>query len=246
MLCFGSRHRRSFSALVLCLAVCSGCDFSPSPLEPPRDPAGRPQPRVEPMALPEMLTVPEFSFINQRGETVTDASLQGKIWIANFIFTRCTQTCPEQTRRMVEIQEALRARPVWKHVRLVSFTVDPEHDTPGVLAAYAQAHGADPAHWHFLTGSRDAIWKLSSDEFHLGVGENRPEAPSPIFHSAQIILVDTAGKVRRYFDGLSPEKVADVVAAVELIAQKSLGSQAASSSNHTWQFLELAPAESAP
>jgi protein SCO1/2 len=211
-------------AIVLCVAIQSGCDYGPSPFNAPGDPAVRPRPRVEPMALPEILTVPEFSLTNQHGETITDTSLQGDVWVANFIFTRCIRTCPEQTKRMVEIQEALKTRPVWPHVRLVSFSVDPEHDTPEVLAAYAQAHHADPEHWHFLTGSRDAIWKLSKDGFHLGVGENRAEVPSPIFHSAQVVLVDTDGKVRRYFDGILPEKVADIVMAVELIAQKSLGS----------------------
>ena len=123
-------------------------------------------------------TLPDFSLIERNGRRVTLADLRGKVWIGNFIYTHCTDTCPLQSARMARLQGDLRAEP---DVRLVSITVDPERDTPKVLVEYAARFGADPGRWLFLTGEKQAIYALSQQGFHLSVEEpvkpGRPGRP---------------------------------------------------------------------
>jgi len=113
-------------------------------------------------------TVPDFSLIQRDGRRVTLADFRGKVWIANFIYTHCTDTCPLQSAQMARLQEELRGEP---DVRFVSITVDPELDTPEVLSEYANRFGADRDHWLFLTGEKRALYALAMEGFHLGVAD---------------------------------------------------------------------------
>jgi protein SCO1/2 len=110
--------------------------------------------------------------------------------------------CPLLTAAMAKLQSELEGDPVWSDMRLVSFSVDPGHDSPAVLADYAAEYAADSAHWKFLTGERDRIWALSVDGFKLAVGENPGGADTPLFHSDQFVLVDASGGIRGYYAGL--------------------------------------------
>jgi protein SCO1/2 len=156
--------------------------------------------------LPVLGQVPPFSLTDQRGETVTLDDLAGEPWIADFIFTRCTLSCPMMTTRMAELDDG-RVSP---EVRLVSFSVDPEHDTPEVLADYARAFSASNR-WHFLTGSKDEILALALEGFHLALNPEPPEGTAPpeepIVHSTRFVLVDGRGRIRGYYDGMSREGV---------------------------------------
>ena len=89
------------------------------------------------------------------GSTVSTADFKGKIWVANFIFTRCAGPCPMMTSRMAELNQALGNKAT--DVELVSITVDPEYDTPEVLKQYGEQAGASPDRWKFLTGPKDQI-----------------------------------------------------------------------------------------
>jgi cytochrome oxidase Cu insertion factor (SCO1/SenC/PrrC family) len=121
-------------------------------------------------------TLPDFSLIERGGRRVTLADFRGKVWIASFIYTHCTDTCPLQSARMARLQEDLRAEP---DVRLVSITVDPERDTPRVLAEYAARFSADRDRWLFLTGGKMAIYALAQEGFHLPAADPGEAAPSP-------------------------------------------------------------------
>lgn len=110
--------------------------------------------------------VPDFALSERAGQLVTKASLLGKVWIVDFIFTRCVDQCPLASSRMAQLQKAFAAE---DEVRLVSITVDPEHDTPVVLRHYAENFGADPQRWLFLTGDKQHIYRLAREGFHLGV-----------------------------------------------------------------------------
>jgi cytochrome oxidase Cu insertion factor (SCO1/SenC/PrrC family) len=103
-------------------------------------------------------TVPDFSLLERSGKQVSLADLRGKIWIADFIYTHCTDTCPLQTADMAKLQDRWLKEP---KVELVSFSVDPEHDTPQVLSRYAGRFKADPKRWLFLTGHRPEIVRLA-------------------------------------------------------------------------------------
>ena len=139
--------------------------------------------------LPVIRAVPEFSLIDQNGRTVTNADLRGKIWIADFIFTRCKGPCPLMTARMLEMQKALTKTP---EVKLVSVTVDPAYDTPEVLKAYAEANFADPERWKFLTGDKAVIEKLVTEGFMQHLAEENGE---PV-HGTMFLIVDGNGMVR--------------------------------------------------
>lgn len=147
--------------------------------------------------------VPNFSFAAHNGSTVSRAELLGKVWIADFIFTSCPGPCLKMSAQMKEIQDALARE---NDVRLVSFTVNPEMDTPEVLAAYGKKFGAGP-NWFFLTGSKKELYDLAEKGFLLAAvdtndGSGRLE--DKFIHSEKFALVDRSGNIRAYFDGADP------------------------------------------
>jgi protein SCO1/2 len=145
--------------------------------------------------LPEYGEVADFTLTNQDGQGVSRADLAGKVWVAGFAFTRCTGPCPQVTATMARLQAELANQPDF---RLVSFSVDPDHDTPEVLQKYAHGFRADPQRWSFLTGPRDDVYSLVEKSFKLGV----QQAPGrEVTHSTRLALVDRKGRIRGYFEG---------------------------------------------
>ena len=155
--------------------------------------------------LPRLSALPEFAATSETGATVTKASLSGNVWIADFVFTTCGGICPGMTAKMRSLQNQLKDEPL---VRFVSFTVDPDHDTPEVLARYGREYGADPARWTFLRTDRDRIRKLCREGFKLAVEDADAKAAEPILHSTRFVLVDGAGTIRGYFDSDEPGAMA--------------------------------------
>ena len=168
-------------------------------------PEGNPSPK--PTSPPILLASPEFALTDQTGAACGSQDLKGHIWIANFMFTRCTATCPRQTARFEELQQRARRWPDGDRVRLVSFTVDPENDTVTRLSEYAEAHHADPVHWKFLTGSRPELWQISKEGFKLPVSGSANDSSGPITHSPRFILVDEQSRIRGYYDGLADDDI---------------------------------------
>jgi protein SCO1/2 len=152
---------------------------------------------------------PPFNLTSQTGQVFSSNALEGKVWIADFIFTRCGGLCPALAVRMRELQEELDSKDDWM---LVSFSVDPEYDTPEVLAEYASNLDADPERWKFLTGERDTIRAISIQGFKLAVDENPENTTEPIVHSQRMILVDAHNQIRGYYDGLDSESMKQLIA----------------------------------
>jgi len=152
-------------------------------------------------------TVPAFELANQNGRPFGSTQLAGKIWIADFIYTTCPGPCPMISSRMSELQKSLEK----SDVHLVSFSVDPEKDTPQVLRAYAEKLQADPARWDFLTGAKSAIYKLSHDGFKLAVSDGGDEQGIPV-HSTRMVLVDRHGQIRGYYDAAEADAVTKLLA----------------------------------
>lgn len=140
------------------------------------------------------LGAPDFTLTNQKEEPLSLSDLKGRVWVADFIFTRCAGQCPPMSRQMSRFQENV------KGLSLVSFSVDPENDSPAALAAYAKEYQADPARWSFLTGSKDELGRVARG-FHV------TELGEPMLHSVSFILVDTQGFIRGYYDSGDPERV---------------------------------------
>ena len=152
-------------------------------------------------------TVPSFQLINQNGQSFGSAQLSGKIWIADFVYTTCPGPCPMISSRMSELQKPLEKT----DVHLVSFSVDPEKDTPQVLRGYADKLQADPKRWDFLTGTKSAIYKLSHDGFKLAVSDGSGEQGIPV-HSTRMVLVDRRGDIRGYYDATEADAITKLVA----------------------------------
>ncbi len=147
---------------------------------------------------PVLGSVAEFRFTSAAGEPFDSAALQGKVWVANFIFTGCAAACPAMTREMKKVQDRLMEIPTAKdRVRLVSFSVDPENDRPEVLKLFSNQYGADASTWHFLTGPGAEVVDLSQRSFLLPARE-RSKTGIPT-HSDRFALVDTQGRVRAHY-----------------------------------------------
>jgi protein SCO1/2 len=157
--------------------------------------------------LPSYGAVPPFALVNQDAHPFGSQQLSGKIWIADFIFTTCPGPCPIISTRMSELQKPLAK----SDVHLVSFTVDPEKDTPEVLRGYADKLRKEPYRWDFLTGPVDTIGSLSRDGFKLGLSEGEQPDTGPV-HSTRFVLVDRHGKIRGYYDALAPDGVTKLLA----------------------------------
>ena len=156
--------------------------------------------------LPSYGAVPNFELVNQDAQPFGSQQLSGKIWIADFIFTNCRGPCPIISTRMGELQKPLANR----GVHLISFTVDPEKDTPEVLRTYADKLRKEPIRWDFLTGPIATIASLSRDGFKLGISEGEPET-GPV-HSTRFVLVDRRGTIRGYYDALASDGVTKLLA----------------------------------
>ncbi len=150
-------------------------------------------------SLPIYGQVPDFSLIDQNGQSVHRESLQGQIWIADFIFTRCGGQCPFMNEKMKDIRKELPSK-----IKSVSISVDPEHDTPDVLNQYVQKQGINTNDWLFLTGDKDSIFRLSRKGFHLGVEEGG-DAIEPIMHSNRFILVDQKACIRGIYSAIDED-----------------------------------------
>ena len=165
---------------------------------------------------PVIAALPEFVLTERSGTLVTREELAGSPWVADFIFTRCQVYCPRLTERMKELASRL---PPTAGVKLVSITVDPDHDTPAVLSAYADRHGlSHRPEWLFLTGPRAATWNLIRHGFLLPVEESPENADMPILHSNRFVLVDGEGQLRGAYDAFEPDALDRLLADLAALA----------------------------
>ena len=167
---------------------------------------------IEVMALRERNisaygSVPGFQLTNQNGQPFGSAQLAGKIWIADFIYTTCPGPCPMISSRMSELQKPLEKT----DVHLVSFSVDPDKDTPEVLRGYAAKLQAEPSRWDFLTGAKSAVFNLSHDGFKLAVSDGSDAQGIPV-HSTRMVLIDRHAQIRGYYDATEPEAITKLLA----------------------------------
>lgn len=168
-------------------------------------------------------TVPAFTLTERSGKQVTREDLAGTVWVADFVYTECTESCPAQSLQFARLQREFAAE---ARLRFVSITVDPEHDTPEALRRYAERYGATDR-WWFLTGDKQEIYCLAQKGFRLSVVD--PAAAPPacdqafllgpraawashgskglVMHSARFVLVDGRGRIRAYHLATDPESV---------------------------------------
>ncbi len=179
------------SAVLVALVI---HQLRPTAAVPPRRPALEELARYGP--------APDFSLVERSGKAVSARDLRGQVWIADFIYTTCQDTCPLQSRAMAALQADLKAHGT---LRSVSITVDPLTDTPALLSRYADRYGADAERWLFLTGDLEQIRGIVQDGFRLSAAPVDGQTADPVvFHSARFVLVDRDGEIRGYYDSNDP------------------------------------------
>ncbi len=164
-----------------------------------------------------LFEAPQFELTDEHGDVFGSKELDGRVWIANFMFTRCPATCPRQTAKLAELQTRIGQWPHGNRVRFLSITVDPEYDTPARLLEYARKYGADSARWKFLTGARDELWRLSKEGFKFPVADNSVDTANPITHSSRFVLVDALGQVRGVYESLEEDDILKLVGDMQLV-----------------------------
>ncbi|GAB3963077.1 hypothetical protein GCM10028805_65470 [Spirosoma harenae] len=151
--------------------------------------------------------IPPFKLIDQDSQIVDQSIVKNKIYVASFFFTRCGTICPRISSQLTRVQDIFRNNP---SIVFVSHTVDPEHDRPTQLKAYAKKYEAIPGKWYFLTGSKADIYNLAMHGYYLptvdaGLKEGNPD--ETFIHSEKLVLVDKEGIVRGFYDGTDKEDV---------------------------------------
>lgn len=177
--------------------------------------------------------VPFFALTERSGRRVTRDDLRGSVWVLDFVYTECTETCPTQSLAFAQLQREFAEE---RGFRLVSITVDPAHDTPAVLRSYAERYGATER-WWFLTGDKRAIYCLAREGVRLGVTDPRSADPdcgatswlTPgaawashgsqglVMHSARIVLLDRQARIRAYHLATDPDSLARLRANVRTL-----------------------------
>ena len=179
-------------------------------------------PGVQTDTLPKMSVVGPFALTERSGRQITNRDLNGKIWVADFVYTTCPGPCPMVTANLAAVQKATANDP---NVQLVTFTVDPQTDTPGVLAKYADKYGADANRWWFLTGPEKPLYSLIQNSFLQAVQDNRTQQTEPgqftVTHSTYFALVDTEGDVRGFYDGAGPSDHADLLRDIKKLEKEA-------------------------
>jgi len=161
--------------------------------------------------LPIYNTVPPFKLTSQTGASFDSASLHSGPWLASFFFASCKGPCPRLNTEIHNVQEKTYS---FKGLKIVSFTVDPERDTPEVLGAYAKRYKADPARWFFLTGPRETISALARDGFQVGALDAEQS------HTTRVMLMDRDGRVRGHFPTATPEELDALYAGISTLYQE--------------------------
>jgi protein SCO1/2 len=158
-------------------------------------------------------SVNRFELTSQAGQVFDSGVLEGKVWVADFIFTHCNGPCPRMSAQMRQVQDRLRDA---SEVRFVSITVDPERDTPEVLARYAKRQGARDGIWFFLTGPREKLHELCRYQFKLGNVDGTLE------HSTRFVLVDQKGRIRGYYGSFDDDTVRRVAGDARRLVTETL------------------------
>ena len=165
-------------------------------------------------------TVPGFSLKNQDGKTVTGQALEGKIYVADFFFTRCPGICKQMSSQLTRVQENFLNNP---NIRIVSFSVDPENDTVAALSDYAARYAVKLPSWQLLTGDKSQIYKLAKYGFFVTAKEDKPNAANiedQFVHTDKFVLVDKQGRIRGYYNGTNRKDVDRLMVEIKILLKE--------------------------
>ncbi|RNI21822.1 SCO family protein [Rufibacter latericius] len=148
-------------------------------------------------------SIPDFAFLDQDSQMVTQQTVAGKIYVADFFFTSCPSICPKMKSQMLRVYEKYKDNP---KVALLSHSIDPTHDTVAVLRDYAERLGVNSKTWHFLTGNRDTILDMAQKHYFTSAMVDNA-VPGGFEHSGAFLLVDEQRRLRGHYDGTNAQDV---------------------------------------
>lgn len=158
-------------------------------------------------------TIPDFTFVDQDSNVVTNQTYENKIYVTDFFFTTCPTICPVMKTQMLRIYDKFKDNP---QVGILSHTIDPRHDSVAVLKAYAKRLGVSGNFWHFVTGNRDKIYELGQRDYYVTAGKDST-APGGIIHSGAFILVDKKRRIRGMYDGTKEDQVSRLMRDMDVL-----------------------------
>lgn len=159
-------------------------------------------------SLAQFHRISPFRLINQEGDTITERSVAGKIYVTDFFFTSCPGICPKMTTNMALLQDAFRED---DEILLISHSVTPEHDSVPVLQDYALASGVDARKWHLLTGDREQIYKLGRQDYFVEEDLGLQKDPEEFLHTENFVLIDQQRHIRGIYNGLNKASIAQLI-----------------------------------
>jgi protein SCO1/2 len=162
-------------------------------------------------------TIGPFKLVNQYGDTVSNATVKNKIYIANFFFATCQSICPEMSTNLTEVQKVTLGE---DSVLILSHTVNPLHDTVAVLRDYAARYGAIKNKWHLLTGNKKVIYDLARYGYLVNALED-DGTPEGFLHSELFLLMDTMGRIRGMYDGTDKAQVQKLLNDIKLLQKEA-------------------------
>lgn len=205
-------------------------------------PKEKPLPIINPMDIIEKETIDStllykgyghkignFSFINQNGDSITQAEVNEKVYVAEYFFTTCKSICPIMNKEMMRVYDVYGTNPDF---RILSFSVDPETDTVAQMKRYADQHGAPDKNWHFLTGEKEDLYALARKSFFVlkpAEAQNLGDAGGDFIHTNNFVLVDKRRRIRGYYDGTSTTSVDSLIHDIQHLIDEDFGSAQSSS-----------------
>jgi protein SCO1/2 len=160
-------------------------------------------------------TIPNFNFLNQNGQVVSNSNFNDHIYIADFFFTHCPTICPKVTAQMLRVYDRFKDS---SKVLLLSHSIDPKRDSVGRLREYAGKLGVSAPKWHFITGNQDSIYAIADDYF--SIAKEDPSVEGGFDHSGRLILVDKQRRVRSFCDGTDEKDVNRFMQDIEILLKE--------------------------
>jgi len=156
-------------------------------------------------------TIPEFQFVNQYGKTITNKSLDGSIYVADF-FSTCPSICPPMHRNMLKVYNEFKGG---NNVKFISHTIDPKHDSVAVLRDYADKLGIKGNTWWLLQGDKEATYNLAKS-YLIAVKEDS-QTPGGFIHGGYFVLIDKQKRIRGTYNGVDPNEVPKLIADIKTL-----------------------------
>ena len=165
-----------------------------------------------------------FAFLNQDGDTITNAAMKGKVVVVEYFFTTCKGICPKMNENMAKVYQAFRSD---DEVLILSHTVDPKRDTVAAMKAYSLRFDADPRHWMFLTGDKKELYSQARNSYKISAGDTSVlDIESDFIHTEKFVLIDKKGRIRvrlakdgnpEPYDGTNEKSVAQLIEDIKML-----------------------------